>query len=177
MASSGHEVVRNGELWGAGERGSPPSRPRRYEGEGVAFTGRYRHTIDAKGRLILPSRLRDEMDGERVLLMPSPDPCIAVWSGEARDVYENQLQSQSKASPEKRAVIRELYTFAHSDDVDKQGRVSIPEDLRNEMGIGREVVIVGAGDHVEIWDPERYEESRRKVAEVGLSALFEQLEI
>jgi MraZ protein len=143
----------------------------------LAFTGRYRHTIDSKGRLIFPSRLRDELEETKVLLMPSPDPCIAVWCGEARRTYEERLQAQSKASAENRALIRELYSFSHSDEVDKQGRISVPEELRGEMGIDREVVIVGAGDHVEIWDPARYEAERRKVAEVGLSAMFEKLNI
>ncbi|MFP5297440.1 MAG: division/cell wall cluster transcriptional repressor MraZ [Actinomycetota bacterium] len=143
----------------------------------MAFTGRYRHTIDAKGRLILPSRLRDELDESKVLLMPSPDPCIAVWCGQARNEYEAKLQSQSKASSRHRAAIRELYSFAHSDEVDKQGRVSVPDELRAERGIDREVVIVGAGDHIEIWDPQRYEQARAEVAEIGLSALFEELDI
>lgn len=143
----------------------------------MAFTGRYRHTIDAKGRLILPSRLRDELDEPKVLLMPSPDPCIAVWCGHARAEYEAKLQSQSKASARKRAAIRELYSFAHSDEVDKQGRVSVPDELRSERGIDREVVIVGAGDHIEIWDPQRYEQARAEVAETGLSELFEELDI
>lgn len=143
----------------------------------MAFTGRYHHTIDAKGRLILPSRLRDELQEAKVLLMPSPDPCIAVWCGDARQEFEQRLQSQSKASKEKRAAIRELYSFAHSDEVDKQGRVSVPDELRSERGIDREVVIVGAGDHIEIWSPERYEEERAQVAAVGLSALFEELDI
>lgn len=144
----------------------------------MGFTGRYRHTIDAKGRLIFPSRLRSEMEDNKVLLMPSPDQCIAVWSGEDRRSYEESLKSQAKADRQKRALLRELYSSSHTDEVDKQNRISIPDELRESMGIDREVVILGSGDHVEIWDPERYEQHRQEtVVQVGLDTIYEQLDI
>lgn len=143
----------------------------------MAFTGKYRHTIDAKGRLIIPSRIREEMEDSKLLLMPSPDPCISLWCGAKRTEYEERLQSQSKSSNKNRAVIRELYAHSHSDEVDKQNRITIPEELREVMGIGKEVLILGAGDHAEIWDPARYEQERAEVKEVGLSALFGELDI
>jgi MraZ protein len=143
----------------------------------VAFTGKYNHTIDSKGRLIFPSRLRDELEENQTMLMPSPDPCIEVWSGEPWRDYEAKLLGQSKSDPSKRGVVRELFSAAHSDKVDSQGRITITQELRDHAGITRDVVIVGAGDHAEIWDPEQLADSQGQVRTTGLSTLFENLDI
>jgi MraZ protein len=143
----------------------------------VAFTGKYSHTIDSKGRLIFPSRLRDELEDNQTMLMPSPDSCIEVWSGDAWREYERKLLGQSKSDSTKRDVVRELFSMAHSDKVDGQGRITITQELREMAGIARDVVIVGAGDHAEIWDPERLAERQGQVRATGLSNLFEGLEI
>jgi MraZ protein len=143
----------------------------------VAFTGKYNHTIDSKGRLIFPSRLRDELEENQAMLMPSPDPCIEVWSGEAWKDYEAKLIGQSKSDPSKRSVVRELFSAAHADKVDGQGRITITQELRDHAGITKDVVIVGSGDHAEIWDPQRLAESQGQVRATGLSNLFEGLDI
>jgi MraZ protein len=143
----------------------------------VAFTGKYNHTIDSKGRLIFPSRLRDELEENQAMLMPSPDPCIEVWSGEAWKDYEAKLIGQSKSDPSKRSVVRELFSAAHADKVDGQGRITITQELRDHAGITKDVVIVGSGDHAEIWDPERLADSQGQVRATGLSNLFEGLDI
>lgn len=144
----------------------------------MAFTGKYNHTIDSKGRLIFPSRLRDELEDNQTMLMPSPDPCIEVWSGEAWRAYEARLLGQEKSDASKRSAVRELFSAGHSDKVDGQGRITITQELREHAGITRDVVIVGAGDHAEIWDPERLADNRGQVVEAGgLSTLFGKLDI
>lgn len=143
------------------------------------FTGEFRHTIDAKGRLIVPSRLREEIaDEEGVVLTVWPDGCISMWSGEGWQALKDQLMSQSKRGVDSRAAVRAFSSQAHRDEPDSQGRISVPQNLRDFAGIDKDVVIVGALDHVELWTPDRYDDQKQRVEEAGgLGSVFEALEI
>jgi MraZ protein len=146
-------------------------------GRWVSFTGEFHHTIDAKGRLIVPARLRDELEDNKLTLTVWPEGCISLWSGEGWRTLNEQLLSQRRSNPSARAAVRAVFSQAHSDVVDKQGRISIPQNLRDFAGIARDVVIAGSGDHAEIWSPDQYEQQQQGVDEAGLGALFEDLEI
>jgi MraZ protein len=122
----------------------------------LSFTGEFRHTIDAKGRLIVPARMRDEIDDDSVVLVMSPEGCIDLYSGDRWAEYESQLLAQRKANPDSRTVIRRIASSAHPDRIDRQGRMTIPPHLRAHAGIEREVLVVGSFDHAEIWSPERW---------------------
>ena len=122
----------------------------------MSFTGEFRHTIDAKGRLIVPARMRDEIDDDSVVLVMSPEGCIDLYSGDRWAEYESQLLAQRKANPDSRTVIRRIAWSAHPDRIDRQGRMTIPPHLRAHAGIEREVLVVGSFDHAEIWSPERW---------------------
>ena len=126
----------------------------------MSFTGEFRHTIDAKGRLIVPARMRDEIEDDSVVLVMSPEGCIDLWSGVRWSAYESQLLAQRKANPDSRTVIRRIASSAHPDRVDRQGRMTIPPHLRAHAGIEREVLVVGSFDHAEIWNPERWAEDQ-----------------
>jgi MraZ protein len=141
----------------------------------LSFTGEFRHTIDAKGRLIVPSRLRDELTDGRVVLTVWPDGCIALWSGDGWTGLETKLLEQRQMNPKGRAAIRAIAASAHQDDVDRQGRVTIPPHLREAAGIERDVVVTGALDHGEIWSPERWQVERTKVEAGGLDELAQEL--
>jgi MraZ protein len=122
----------------------------------LSFTGEFRHTIDAKGRLIVPARMREEIDDDSVVLVMSPEGCIDLYSGDRWAEYESQLLTQRKANPDSRTVIRRIASSAHPDRIDRQGRMTIPPHLRAHAGIEREVLVVGSFDHAEIWSPERW---------------------
>jgi transcriptional regulator MraZ len=122
----------------------------------LSFTGEFRHTIDAKGRLIVPARMRDEIVDDSVVLVMSPEGCIDLYSGDRWAEYESQLLAQRKANPDSRTVIRRIASSAHPDRIDRQGRMTIPPHLRAHAGIEREVLVVGSFDHAEIWSPERW---------------------
>jgi MraZ protein len=141
----------------------------------VSFTGEFRHTIDAKGRLIVPSRLRDELTDDQVVLTLWPDGCIGLWSGPGWRSLEARLLEQRQMNPGARAVVRGIAASAHQDDVDRQGRITIPAHLRRWAGIERDVVVTGALDHGEIWSPEVWESQRAKVEEGGLEELAKDL--
>lgn len=124
----------------------------------MSFTGEFRHTIDAKGRLIVPSRMRDELTGDIAVLVTYLDGCIAMFSKEGFERFEQQLMGLERSREESRALIRTMGSGTHEDEVDKQGRITVPAKLRNYAGIEKDIVIAGSFDHAEIWNPERYAE-------------------
>ena len=129
-------------------------------GETLSFTGEFRHTLDAKGRLIVPARLRDELVNDQVVLTMWPDGCIAMWSGEGWRRLEGKLLEQRRSDRTARSVVRAIAASAHQDTLDRQGRVMVPQHLRNYAGVARDVVVTGALDHGELWSPERWDSTR-----------------
>jgi MraZ protein len=122
----------------------------------LSFTGTFRHTIDAKGRLIIPSRLRDEIKDGGVVLTRWAEGCIALWSREHWDKLVGALLGQPHGDANARRIKRQLGAWAHSESVDRQGRIGIPAELASYAGLERDTVIIGAIDHAEIWEPEAY---------------------
>jgi MraZ protein len=141
----------------------------------LSFTGEFRHTIDSKGRLIVPSRLREELAGNRVVLAMWPDGCVAMWSGEGWASLEQRLMELRSSDTRARSVVRGIAASAHQDEVDRQGRISVPQHLRDYAGLVRDVVIVGALDHGEIWDPRHWDEEQSKVEPGRLDELVQEL--
>jgi MraZ protein len=125
----------------------------------LSFTGEFRRTIDSKGRLIVPARMRDELENDEVVLVVGPDGCIEAYSGAGWRDYEQRLLEQQHSNRTARAVVRRIAASAHSDQVDRQGRLHIPDNLRRWAGIDRDVVVAGHLRHAEIWSPERWEGS------------------
>ncbi|MGH2809070.1 MAG: division/cell wall cluster transcriptional repressor MraZ [Actinomycetota bacterium] len=146
------------------------------ESQQLSFMGRFRHTIDAKGRLIVPSRMRDEIAGDKVVLSWWFEDCIAIWSETGWNEIETRLRSIGQSGRGARQIVRKVAGSAHAEEVDKQGRVNIPQTLRDEAGITREAVIVGSLTHGEIWDPVRYEQRNEQVDEGQLEELAEGLD-
>ena len=143
----------------------------------MSFTGEYQHTIDTKGRLIVPSRLRDELEDDKVVLTIWPEGCISFWSGEGWRDLEGRLLEQRRSNPNARSAVRNIAASAHTDHVDRQGRIGVPPRLREFAGINKDVVVIGAFDHGEIWSPERWVPEQAKVDAGGLDDLFEQLNL
>ena len=139
----------------------------------MSFTGEFRHTIDAKGRLIVPSRMRDELDGDTAVLVTYLDGCIAMFSKEGFQRFEQQLMGLERSREESRALIRTMGSGTHNDEVDKQGRITVPLKLRDYAGIEKDVVIIGAFDHAEIWTPPRWND--RQLDEQGLNDRAQEL--
>jgi MraZ protein len=140
-----------------------------------SFTGEYRHSIDAKGRLIVPSRLRPALEGDQVVLTRWLEVCIAMWSAAEWERFETSLREQGSASPAARRVTRYVAASAHVDVIDKQGRITVPQHLRQFAGIDRDVVVSGALTHGEIWNPDRYAEQQQLMEEGRLEELAREL--
>ena len=139
----------------------------------MSFTGEFRHTIDAKGRLIVPSRMRDELEGDTAVLVTYLDGCIAMFSKEGFQRFEQQLMGLERSREESRALIRTMGSGTHTDEVDKQGRITVPVKLRDYAGIEKDVVIIGAFDHAEIWNPQSWND--RQLDEQGLNERAQEL--
>jgi MraZ protein len=141
-----------------------------------SFKGEYRHSIDAKGRLIVPSRLRPPLAGDKVVLSYWLDGGIALWSGEGWDAIEARLLAQGRGSATARSLLRRIASSAYEDEIDSQGRIQVPPQLRQEAGIDRDVVVIGVLDHAEIWAPDKYDEMKQIALEPGvLEAAVEEL--
>jgi MraZ protein len=141
----------------------------------LSFTGEFRHTIDAKGRLIVPSRLREELENDQLVLTLWPDGCIAIWSGAGWRELEDRLKEQRRNDPNARSVVRAIAAGAHQDKVDRQGRITVPTHLRDWAEVTREVVVAGALDHGEIWSPEKWAEQRSNFEPARLDELAREL--
>lgn len=134
--------------------------------------GKYRHTVDPKGRLIVPSKLRDEL-GEAFYVTLGLDHCLTVYTEEGwqgiLDRYNAMPISQSRK-------IRFLFANAAKCEPDKQGRFLLPAELREYAGLEQEVTFIGQGGHAEIWDAETYDALEREtLTPENLAAAMEEL--
>ncbi|MDO4500656.1 MAG: division/cell wall cluster transcriptional repressor MraZ [Erysipelotrichaceae bacterium] len=119
------------------------------------FIGEYSHNLDAKGRIIIPSKFRDELHASFILTR-GLDGCLTIYSLEQWEkifIEINKLPTTKKAA---RQYIRVLTSSACECTLDNQGRILIPSNLATPANIRKECVIVGANDHIEIWDKETW---------------------
>jgi len=120
------------------------------------FTGEYRHTIDAKGRLAVPARFRSELAGESHICRWI-DGCLAIFPKAAWDQLAGQISGLSRVGDARaREFARSVFASAFPVELDGQGRVLVPSNLRAMVGLDSETVVVGLNDHVELWSPERW---------------------
>ncbi len=122
-----------------------------------AFSGSYDHSLDGKGRVIIPVAFREEL-GENFTITVNPTrTAIAVYP---QDVWAGELEKLSHINPmDKRGAQYVRYRMSVSftgNNIDAQGRVLVPQKLRAKMGLARDIVFVGMGDYIEIWDADAY---------------------
>ncbi|MDE6404027.1 MAG: division/cell wall cluster transcriptional repressor MraZ [Lachnospiraceae bacterium] len=121
------------------------------------FMGEYNHTIDAKGRLIVPSKFR-EILGDVFVVTKGLDGCLFVYDNEEWKRFEEKLRSLPITNKEARQFVRFFLAGATEAEVDKQGRILIPNVLREFAALTKDVVLVGVGSRIEIWGKERFED-------------------
>ena len=120
-----------------------------------SFLGEYKCSADAKGRLMVPSKLRECFpEGEQIYLVRSLDHCINLYTESRWSVFEEKILSLPET--ESREVRRFFYSSMQEAEVDGQGRVLLSVGLREYAGITKSVVALGCGDHVEFWDEDAY---------------------
>jgi len=141
------------------------------------FRGRYLHTIDPKGRVSIPARFREALgDGyEGRLVMVPNEHCLEVHPLEEWQRIEGKVRELSVFNPDVKKIGRLYISKAKDVDLDAQGRILIPPDLRAEAALVKEVTLVGGGlTHFEIWDRRRFEEFDRTHQD-ELPTVFEKL--
>lgn len=141
----------------------------------MPLTGKQQRTIDSKGRLIVPSRLRDELGTDRVVLAKHPDGCVALWTEEKWNELIADIVSRPRGDSNARELARDLGETAHTDGFDRQGRITIPQELRGHAGIEREVMVIGALDHGELWSLDGWQQRQEDKQPDDLKALWAQL--
>lgn len=122
------------------------------------FMGRFNHTIDPKGRLSIPSKYR-EILGDEFVVSKGMDGCLFVYANDAWKAFEEKLASLPLINREARQFARFFLSGAQYVTVDKQGRILMPQDLREFAGLEKDVVLAGTGGRIEIWSLEKWNEN------------------
>ena len=122
------------------------------------FMGEYNHTVDAKGRLIVPSKFREQL-GDEFVVTKGLDNCLFVYENSEWTALEEKLRTLPLTNAAGRKFSRFLLAGATTCEVDKQGRILLPPVLREYANLTKDVVLVGVLSRVEIWDKDRWQEN------------------
>lgn len=141
--------------------------------------GEYNHTLDTKDRFILPSKFRDKLKNlknKQLCITRGLDGCLSLYSHDEWQQLEEKLSSLSFTKQQSRSFNRLLFSGATEVEADSQGRITVPEYLKDFAKIKREIVIIGVGNRVEIWDKEKwasfYQDNKKRFEEMAEN-LFE----
>lgn len=142
------------------------------------FIGEFIHTIDNKGRINIPSKFREKL-GERFFITKGLDNCLFVFPESEWNMFEEKLKGLPLTNRNARAFVRLFFSGATECSLDKQGRVTIPQNLREYCGLEKEVAIIGVSTRIEIWSKNSwdnyndtanisYDDIAEKMAELGI---------
>lgn len=142
------------------------------------FIGEYQHSLDNKGRLIIPAKFRDDL-GDVFIITKGLDNCLFVYPKSEWKILEEKLKLLPLTSKDARAFVRFFFSGATECQLDKQGRILIPNNLREHCKLEKDAVIIGVSNRVEIWSKEEwdlynddenlsYESIAEKMAELGI---------
>ena len=129
------------------------------------FLGEYEYKVDSKGRLPLPPKFRQDF-AKGLILTRAPETCIFAYRTADFEKKANELATQKITENEQRRKLRR-FTFgnAHPLTLDGQGRIALPSRLKEYAQIGDVVIIVGANDYIELWNPELWDIEKREAGE------------
>ena len=120
------------------------------------FTGEYQHSVDEKGRLIMPAKFREVL-GDVFMITKGLDGCLFVYPREEWKALEDKLKNLPFTNKDARAFARFFFSGASECETDKQGRALISANLREYAKINKDVVVIGVGTRIEIWARENWE--------------------
>ena len=129
--------------------------------------GEYQHSLDTKGRVNFPAKLREDLGETFILSKGLGDPCLFVYSQQEWDKLTEKLNSL----PLTKARALQRFLFA-----DKQGRILIPQNLRQYAGLQKDLVIVGASNRAEIWDQDQWEQMCNEVTSDMIAQTMDELD-
>ena len=117
------------------------------------MTGEYKHSLDSKGRIFIPARLREEL-GDVFYITLSMDKCLNAYSSTSWQELSDRVSAMPYVNQRK---MRPLFAYAARCELDAQGRALIPGALREYAGLSKNVVVIGCNNHAELWDPDQWE--------------------
>ena len=124
----------------------------------LKFTGEYSNTLDLKNRVNIPAKFRkalDPINDKTFVITRGFDPCLALYPISEWNIVEHQLASLSSIRNRNREFVRSIVRYASYVQYDKQGRIIIPDNLKNYAEIEKEVLIIGMINKIELWSPEK----------------------
>jgi len=139
----------------------------------IVFLGEYEHNLDDKGRLAIPSRFREEL-GDGVVITRGFDRCLMGFPRAAWEQLAQRVSGLSLGQGEARTLRRLIFSGASDAVLDRQGRILIPQNLREYAGLGDQVIVAGLNTHFEIWAAERWNDVIASL-DTNASAIAEQL--
>ena len=142
------------------------------------FIGEYDHSVDAKGRINIPSKFR-ELLGEKFYITKGLDDCLFVFPEEEWQIFEEKLKLLPLTNKNARAFVRLFFAGATACTLDKQGRINLPQPLRTHGKLEKDAKVIGVGTRIEIWsidnwnaynnpDNISYDDIAEQMAELGI---------
>lgn len=138
--------------------------------------GEYEHSLDAKGRLIMPAKLREDI-GEKFIITKGLDGCLFAFSLEEWKNFEQKLRTLPISNKDARAFSRFFFAGAIDCEIDKQGRFLISSNLREFAELNKDVVIVGMDSRIEIWSKEKWTACDNEISADEIAEKMEMLGI
>ncbi|MDP5273147.1 division/cell wall cluster transcriptional repressor MraZ [Chengkuizengella axinellae] len=120
------------------------------------FMGEYQHNIDEKGRVIVPSKFRDSL-GSTFIMTRGLDQCLFIYPSAEWSVLEKKLKALPLMKSDARAFTRFFFSGATECELDKQGRVNIPNNLKSHAKLEKESILIGVSNRIEVWNKEVWE--------------------
>ena len=121
------------------------------------FLGQFQHAIDEKGRLMIPARFRELLDGGAYITQGF-DRCLMIMTGPYFKQIYDHVNAMNLTDPSARLLRRMIFTNAYPLEVDKVGRVHLPQNLREFANLNGEAIVAGQGDYFEVWTPAAWNE-------------------
>ncbi len=128
------------------------------------FMGEYHHNLDAKGRLIVPAKFREQL-GANFVLTRGMDGCLFGYPDSEWQALQAKLAQLPLTKKDARTFVRFLYSAATECEVDKQGRINVPKSLMDHAALDKECVLVGVANRIEVWSAERWQSFADSAAE------------
>jgi MraZ protein len=137
------------------------------------LTGEFQHNLDSKGRLSIPARLREEL-GNIFFVTLSMDKCLCAYSSESWQSFTDRVNEMPYVKQRK---MRPLFAYAAKCELDAQGRILLPQNLREYAGLSKNVTVVGCNNHAEFWDSDSWNEINRiETTPENIAAVMEELD-
>ncbi len=137
------------------------------------FMGEFSHSLDAKGRLIMPAKYREQL-GEKFVVTKGTEKCLSVYSMEEWQDIEKSFREILRTGKVARQFARSFFAGAAEIEIDKQGRILIPQNLKEYADLKKDVVLAGVMNRIEIWDKDNWEETNA-LDDENMETIIEQM--